>query len=585
MFYDDSAQPAATASRDPNMMQHVVDHVATPVVWLDSDARLLFANAAACAILGYDEDEMLAMRVMDIDPNWPEARWKEDWPKLCETSPQVFSSEVRHRDGHLIPIDIVTSYLEHDGKPMLFCVFNESVERASSEIDANHASRHDALTHMPNRAVLMERLADAIAANEHNPDPRFAMLLCDVDRFKIISDALGHVAGDELLVKFSGRLFRCLEEFRAERGPADRNDTVARQGGDEFMLLLDPVPDPDEVIELADRILRVVSNPYRLAGHDVLTTTSMGIVYSDTRYETAEQMLRDADNAMYRAKARGGNCHVTFDQDMHVQAMARLTLEHDLGAAVESDQLVVCYQPIIKAADGSLVSVESLIRWQHPAHGLIGPMDFIPIAEETGLIVPVGRWVLEQACLQMADWQKRLGDRAPSTIAVNLSRRQLIDVNLLEDVRIAISQAQLDPTCLELEVTETVVMDEIERVLPVMDRLRELGVHLVMDDFGTGHSSLSCLHEFPIDSLKIDRAFIANMGRKPEHGTITRAIIRLAHDLGVNVVAEGIETLEQLMQLQAMDCDFAQGYYFARPLMPRQFENWRIPSVFPQPQS
>jgi diguanylate cyclase (GGDEF)-like protein/PAS domain S-box-containing protein len=554
----------------------VVAQAGSPILLIDSEAHIRLANAAACQWLGYTCDELQSLSVPDIDTDWPAHRWKNDWPRLCVPQPQTFRSRLITKDRTVIPVEVITNHVTQDGGEFLLVFFHDPRQRQLGEQQVNDPHHRDALTQMPNREVLQDRLSQAIRARHDEDLPPFALLFCDMDRFKVINDSLGHLSGDELLVRFSTRVARCVDEFRTEHDAKLCRDTICRMGGDEFVILLDPVMNAEAAAQLAEQLLRTTSIPYRISGHDVLATNSMGIVLHDKRYKTADQVLRDADNAMYRAKDRGGNCYVVFDKAMHDEAMARLVLEYDLARAVESDQFTVHYQPIVSLADGSLRAVEALIRWQHPAKGLVSPAQFIPIAEETGLIVPIGRWVLETACRQMADWQHRLGDRAPRVLSVNLSRRQLIDKSLLEDVRIAIGQAGLDPGCIELEVTESVVMDNLDRVLPVMERLRSLEVALALDDFGTGHSSLSCLHEFPIDTLKIDRAFIANMGRQVKFTALTQAIISLAHDLGIGVVAEGIETLEQLTQLQALECNNAQGYYFAKPLPADELEQWIV---------
>lgn len=557
-------------------IEGAVAQAGCPILLIDPEARIRFANAAACQWLGYPREQLQSLRVPDIDTDWPAHRWKSDWPRLRVPQPQTFSSRLIARDRTVIPVEVITNHVTQEEGEFLLVFFHDPRQRQLGERQINDPQHRDALTQMPNREVLQDRLSQAITARQGEDLPPFALLFCDMDRFKVINDSLGHLSGDELLVRFSTRVARCVEEFRAEHAAETSRDTICRMGGDEFVILLDPVANAGQAAELAEQLLRATSIPYRISGHDVLATNSLGIVLHDPRYKTADQVLRDADNAMYRAKDRGGNCYVVFDRAMHDEAMARLVLEYDLARAIESDQFTVHYQPIVSLADGSLRAVEALIRWRHPEKGLVSPAQFIPIAEETGLIVPIGRWVLETACRQMADWQQRLGDRAPQNLAVNLSRRQLIDKSLLEDVRIAIGQAGLDPNCVELEVTESVVMDNLDRVLPVMERLRSLEVDLALDDFGTGHSSLSCLHEFPIDTLKIDRAFIANMGRQVKFTALTQAIISLAHDLGIGVVAEGIETLEQLTQLQALECNNAQGYFFSKPLAAEALEQWIV---------
>jgi diguanylate cyclase (GGDEF)-like protein len=418
-----------------------------------------------------------------------------------------------------------------------------------------NAALHDGLTGLPNRALLLDRLRLVVAQAKRHPDHLFAVLFLDLDRFKMINDSLGHVAGDELLIATSRRLANSLRT----------SDTVARLGGDEFAILLDELESNNDVIRVAERLQEDLIQPYHIGGQEVFTTASIGIALRTTGYESAENILRDADTAMYRAKQNGKARYELFDKEMHAEAVAMLRLESDLRRALERDELVVYYQPIVSLKDEKISGFEALVRWQHPQRGLIPPADFIPIAEDTGLIIDIGRNVLREACRQMREWQCQGLVDSSVTMSVNLSSKQFTSPKLEEQVARILEQTDLDPNCLNLEVTETVVTENAESACITLRQLRALGIHLSIDDFGTGYSSLSYLHRFPVNTLKIDRSFISNMAAGSENSSIVRTIIALAHNLGMTVVAEGIETEAQREELSASGCEHAQGYLFARP--------------------
>jgi diguanylate cyclase (GGDEF)-like protein len=418
-----------------------------------------------------------------------------------------------------------------------------------------NAALHDGLTGLPNRALLLDRLKLVVAQAKRRPDHFFAVLFLDLDRFKMINDSLGHVAGDELLVETARRLKNNLRTA----------DTVARLGGDEFAILLDGIENNSVVLHVVERLQKDLSKPYYIGGQEVFITASIGITFSSTGYESAETILRDADTAMYRAKQNGKARYELFDPNMHADALAMLKLENDLRRALDRDELVVFYQPIVSLKDGNICGFESLVRWQHPRHGLMPPKDFIPIAEDTGLIIDIGQRVLREACRQMREWQcEGLVDMS-MTMSVNLSNKQFTSLKLEEQIAEILEQTDLDPKCLNLEVTETVVTENAESACVTLRQLRAHGIHLSIDDFGTGYSSLSYLHRFPVNTLKIDRSFISNMASGNENSAIVRTIIALAENLGMDVVAEGIETEAQREELSASGCGYAQGFLFARP--------------------
>jgi predicted signal transduction protein with EAL and GGDEF domain len=437
---------------------------------------------------------------------------------------------------------------------------------------------HDRLTGLPNRMLLNDRLTQAVQRHQRDPaNHHFAVLFLDFDRFKIVNDSLGHEMGDRLLVEIGKRLsdsLRTTDTIAPGSAPAaaaaaaiDNRSTAARLGGDEFVILLDGLAATSAAARIAERLLKTLGEPYQLKGHEVSSTASIGITTSDIDYACAGDVLRDADTAMYHAKAAGRARFVIFDRKMHEEVMARLALENDLRHALERGEMLLHYQPVMSLATGRIEGMEALLRWRHPARGLVPPADFIGCVEETGMILGIGAWVLQQACRQLRQWQLRFGAQIPDFfMSVNVSARQLSTPGLVAQVSQILRETQVPPQTLALEITESVMIRDAENAVRVMRELRALGVRLQMDDFGTGYSSLSCLHQFPLNCLKIDRSFIENLGERRDYAAVVQAIIQLARNLGMQLVAEGIERPEQVAMLQAMECDRAQGYLFSRPV-------------------
>lgn len=422
-------------------------------------------------------------------------------------------------------------------------------------------AHHDRLTGLPNRAVFTERVSHALACAKREPSRSFAVLFGDFDGFKTVNDSLGHAIGDAMLIRASDCFRSMLREV----------DTVARMGGDEFAIILDDVNGPKNALETAERLIDSFREPYSLKGHEVISTLSLGLVMSGSKYETAEEMLRDADAAMYQAKTSGKSRVQIFDEKMHEAAMRRLDTERELRAATRDfaamdREFRLQYQPIVELADGRIAGFEALLRWDHPISGMIPPDRFIPIAEDAGMIIPLGEWTLHRACEQAVIWRRNLGPSRPFKVNVNLSRRQLMLPDLIPMLQRVIEQTGVRPADLVLELTETSMMDARIDAVKIMNKIRDMGVGMAMDDFGTGHSSLSCLRQFPIQTLKIDRAFLLAITERREFSAVVQAIITLAYNLNLNVVAEGVENDAQLVQLQAMECGCAQGFYFSRPV-------------------
>jgi len=418
-----------------------------------------------------------------------------------------------------------------------------------------HAAFHDSLTGLPNRAMFSELLKAELETSKRIKDHLFSVLFLDLDRFKNINDSLGHTHGDLLLVAFAERLERTLRPI----------DTLARFGGDEFAILLSGIADTTDAVRVAERIQAELSVPFDLDRNSAFATASIGIALSSSGYDRPEDILRDADIAMYRAKENGKARYEMFDHGMHARAVQRLQLESDLRQAVERKEFCVYYQPIVALESGRLAGFEALVRWNHPRRGIVAPADFIPVGEETGLIVPIGQFVLEEACKKVREWQIGSPSHRALSLSVNLSARQVAQPDLLDRIKIALDQSKLAPHCLKLEITESVVMENAEAAVMMFKQLRSIGVQLSIDDFGTGYSSLSYLHRFPLNYLKIDRSFVMRMTTDNDNA-IVKTIATLAQNLGMEVIAEGIETEEQYRQLKELGCEFGQGYLFSRPV-------------------
>lgn len=426
-------------------------------------------------------------------------------------------------------------------------------DQKESEEKLNYYARHDPLTNLPNRAEFMNHLVQAIDRAKENGST-FAVLFLDLDRFKVINDSLGHVIGDKLLVATAGRLKACLRP----------GDVVARLGGDEFTILLNRTGSEAEVANVAERLQAKISEPFKIDTYEVFTSASVGIIVSDEVVREPEDYLRDADSAMYRAKEGGKARYEIFDREMHVRNINLLRVETDLRHALERKEFEVLYQPIVNLGTGAVCEFEALIRWRHPEYGLVTPKEFIAVAEETGLIVPMGRWILAESCRQVAEWQKRFD--MPLAVSVNLSAKQLMHPTLVSQVGEILSDTGLAAKQLKLEVTESTVMEHSEKSLAVLNDLDQLGIQLSTDDFGTGYSSLSYLQRFPFDRLKIDRSFVDKLGADKKSDAIVKTILMLGANLGIEVVAEGIETEQQMEMLIANNCRLGQGYLFSRPV-------------------
>jgi diguanylate cyclase (GGDEF)-like protein len=458
---------------------------------------------------------------------------------------------------------------------ILGCVAKATLRREQSRLQARalHDAFHDPLTGLANGALLQERLTRALAAER--PARPCAVLFLDLDRFKNVNDSLGHVEGDQLLIAIAERLKGCVRP----------SDLVARLGGDEFTILLEGIVDLSDARRAAERVQRALAAPITLSGQEVYVSASIGIAVSLHGDASAKNLVQDADTAMYRAKARGGGVYEMFDASMQTRAAQFLGLESNLRRALRKHEFALHYQPIVSFKTGEVAGFEALLRWISPERGLIGPVEFIPVAEQTGLIVPLGKWALGEACRQAKAWENLGPPGQPLFISVNISPRQFAHTELVDDVALVLQETGLSPECLKLEVTESLLIDTVPQALETMGRLRAMGVRLCVDDFGTGYSSLSTLSQFPIQTLKIDRAFVKRLGPDGKHGAIIDTVITLAHTLGMDVIAEGIETAEQLEQLRSRQCEYGQGYFFSRPVAQQEASALLMGSaILPRPE-
>ncbi|MEM9002760.1 MAG: EAL domain-containing protein [Cyanobacteria bacterium P01_F01_bin.86] len=540
------------------------------IVWSASfePFQILYLNPAAEAIYQRPVDDFLMNSRLWFEAVHPDDR-AEVWESVKAITsrgsldieyrilrPNGEARWVRNRSQLVIPNDSASMRIEG--------IISDISDRKRAEQRLMHDALHDALTQLPNRTLFSERIEHSLQRQKRNSNYQFAVLFIDLDRFKIVNDSLGHSAGDRLLIEVADRLLTCIR-------PAD---TIARLGGDEFTILLDEITDTADVIGCVERIQAELDLPINLAGNTVFTGASIGVVIATTAYNAASDLLRDADIAMYRAKETRKSGYELFNQEMYAQTMRRLQLENKLRVGLEHREFQLYYQPIISLADRRILGFEALVRWQHPEEGIIYPDEFIAIAEETGLILPIGNWILEQACCQIAEWQKRYDSYRHLKINVNVASQQIREPGLFSVLDAILQTVELSENSLRLEITEGTLMQQTEETIKTLKQIRQRHVQISIDDFGTGYSSLSYLSRFPINNLKIDRSFVGQMHLDPDSFEIVRTITALAHTLGMDVTAEGIEQAEQLGHLKDLRCEFGQGYLFSSPLEVSAAENF-----------
>jgi diguanylate cyclase (GGDEF)-like protein/PAS domain S-box-containing protein len=545
-------------------LRRIIESSADCIKTLDLDGRLLWMNP--CGLRLMEIRDFSAVRNMQ----WLNVWCNETRNRAREAIAAAKSGAVGSFEGFCPTMGgvlkwwhvIITPILGADGMPeRLLCVSRDVTDRHRAEERLAFASTHDGLTSLPNRAFISERIAGCIRRAQADPGFKYAVLFLDLDRFKLINDSLGHAAGDQLIRRVAERLQGCLPTDDA--GGTTPGAVVARLGGDEFTILLEGPALVTEVTSLAERIVHAMAQPFDIDGRELFTSTSVGVALGTPTHSAPDELLRDADAAMYRAKSDGKGRCALFDVQMHQAAVDRLRLETELRHAIDRDELHLHYQPIVSLTSGHLHGFEALLRWSRNGT-LVSPADFIPVAEDTGMIIPIGRWVLEQGCRQLAVWQSRYG--RPLSLSVNVSRKQFADAGLVPHLQRVLSETGIAPASLKVEITESAMTADSNEAREILLRMKAAGVRLAMDDFGTGYSSLSCLRNFPIDVLKIDRSFIHGLEGQRDAAAVVDSIVGLAHNLGMSVVAEGLETPDQVAFLQGCDCDFGQGFYFAAPL-------------------
>ncbi|HYP20916.1 MAG TPA: EAL domain-containing protein [Chloroflexia bacterium] len=538
----------ASESRFRAVFEDAIDSIFV----MDSKGGFVDVNPAACQLAARSEEELTGMNILELVPPSRVGDIEQLTRIFSEHSAVKGEFQIMRPGGDVIDVEFTSKANFLPGYHL--AVFSDITEQKLLREQLSHQAFHDALTDLPNRTLFMDRLSQALARSTRHQSS-LAVIFLDLDDFKVINDSLGHRAGDALLIQVGKRLQNCVR----------LGDSVARLGGDEFTVLLEDTSIEDATAT-AQRIATQLSAPFYVEGCEVFVTSSTGIALSTAGHDGPDDLLRNADVAMYEAKNKGKNRYTVFDPSMNARAWERLQMEIDLRRALERNELTLYYQLVVDLASGTVRELEALVRWMHPQRGIVSPGDFIPIAEETGLILPIGQWVLEEACRQVKRWQDALPPGQTLRISVNLSPKQFKHSALADDIVRALRQTGLDPRSLKLEITETAAMEDAEATIATLQQLKALGIQLAIDDFGTGYSALSYLKRFPVDTLKLDSSFVEGLGRDAENTAIVRAILAFAKALNLTVTAEGIETPEQLQHLLDLECDCGQGYHFGRPV-------------------
>ena len=540
-------------------LRTLLKNMSEALLQVNDDEVIEFVNDRFCEMTGYDRDELLDTVTYDI-------LFDEECRKSLSENSHLrnkerlnrFELRLRKKNGETLwTIFSVTPVINTKGVVTgSMRVFTDITDRKQAEEQLLHDALHDALTGLANRTLFMYHLRKTIERGKRNKNSLYAVLFLDFDRFKVINDSLGHSEGDKLLKYIARRLETCTRSA----------DVIARFGGDEFVILLTELNETAEALLVAERILNDLKSSFDLGRNEIFISTSIGITLSTSGHGSAEDMLRDADIAMYRAKSNGKAQYQVFDREMHQDAVMHLKFETEMRQAIDRNEFCLHYQPIFDLGKNNLVGFEALVRWNHPERGMVLPSAFIPTAEENRLILPLGKWILYESCRQMRQWQIDNPSASSLTVSVNLSSKQFLQPDMADQVAAALRETGLEPGCLKLEITESHIMDNTEPGIAALEKLRALGVEICLDDFGTGYSSLSYLHRLPVDYLKIDRSFVTQMTESKENAEIVCTIIRLAQNLKMKVIAEGIENVEQFAQLHQLNCEYGQGYFFSKPL-------------------
>ncbi|MGK7940333.1 MAG: EAL domain-containing protein [Crocosphaera sp.] len=544
----------------------IINTINDSVILLDKNYTILMVNQTTLNLLDYSENELINQSIVKIlDKNTNDLSTLQN--SLKTTIETAYFSKKSQEVEVLLSSQLIC-YEDQEIMAIICTAKDISKEKRMDKLLKDNEAklyydlRHDKLTGLPNRRLFIEELENSLKRAHEDKTFCFTVLLLDLDHFKLINNSYGHLMGDNLLRQIGKKLKRYLHS----------QDILARLGGDEFGIILNHFGNLEHTLEIVDLIKQSFARPFRLNGYEVYSSASIGITISDGEYQKVGDILRDADAALNQAKIKDKASYTIFRQEMYLDAVNRLELDNDLRRALERQQFELRYQPIVELNTQRIVGFEALIRWQHPEKGWISPAKFIPVAEETGLIIPLSNWILNQGCEQMCQWQKLSDNSHNLIISINLSVKQFSQNNLVEKIMNTLHNLGLDKNCLKLEITESSIIKNTEEICAILTQLKALGINLSMDDFGTGYSSLSYLHRFPFDTLKIDRSFIKDMAQSTDKLRLTETIIHLANDFGMEVIAEGIETREQWEQLQELGCPYGQGYYFAQPLTAQEVE-------------
>jgi Amt family ammonium transporter len=540
----------------------IFENTGAAIVIIEEDMKISLANTVFINLSGYEQDEiegrMPLTKFIGVKGRRKLFAGKSYSGEKTDSRLIIKNFECKFIDKNKINKDILTTFAKIPGTGKSVVSIADISELKEAEKQIYHQAFHDSLTNLPNRALFMEYLIMAIKRGKRRKIYSFAVIYLDIDRFKLINDSLGHNIGDKLLVEFANRMQDMLRDI----------DTLARFGGDEFVILLEDIEDENYAVLIAERLQKSLKSPFEIKGNDIYAPASFGIVLNTKIYDDPEIIIRNADAAMYHAKEKGRSQFKIFDKTLHEKALNLLQIETDLRKAIENKEFDLYYQPIVSLDNISIVGFEALIRWNHPTRGLVYPDSFIPVAEETGLIIPIGRWVLKKACRDLRRWDEQVESKLPLFMSVNISSKQFLRPSLIDDIKAILDETGLSPDKLKLEITETALMEDVHETIPLIQRLKDLGVQIVIDDFGTGYSSMSYLQQLPIDTLKVDQSFISRIENSSddENKNIVETIVSLALKLGLKVVAEGVETNKQHSVLSQMNCQMAQGYLFSRPL-------------------
>ncbi len=525
------------------------------IMIVDIDGKIIDVNESFEKIFGYAKENTIGRFGRHIIVPKDRIAENEALYKSALKGKSIHKETfAQHIDGKLVPVYVIAYPIKIENRiDGYFCIYNDISERKVFEKQLHHQAFYDSLTGMPNRLLFIDRLGRAVKRAKRHQDYSFSVLLIDLDRFKDVNDSLGHLAGDNLLVEIAHRFQSCVRSV----------DTIARLGGDEFAILTEEYSTPQEAIQIAKRIQNAAEKPFNIDNNEAHISASIGIVVNTKTYVDSESILRDADIAMYRAKAQGKACFRVFNKKMHELIVESRKIENDLRNAVQNREMKLHFQPIISIDAQKLKGFEALVRWNHPEQGLVFPDKFIPIAEETGLINPLGNWVFNEACRQLKEWQEAIPNCDDITMSINISVKQFMQKDLVELILEAVRKNNIDPTCLKVEFTENILMEPSKSVVEKFRCIKEIGIALVIDDFGTGYSSLSYLQQFPIDNLKIDRSFVKGLGVEKESMEIVKTIVDLGKNLGLTITAEGVETETQFEKLKSINCDDVQGFLFS----------------------